>query len=107
MILTHTSPPRRLGSSILAIGMVLAALVTSDVTAASTHGADVPSGAIARLTALGFSTGEAAGLLRTTAARPASTAGAYAAQRIAMAMLYGNAKAFGGPRYRPGSSPRF
>ena len=60
-----------------------------------------PVAAVARLAALGFSPAEARRLLRSTQAEPAGPVGAYAAQRIAMAVLYGNAHASGGPRYRP------
>jgi hypothetical protein len=60
-----------------------------------------PAPAAARLTVLGFSVPEARRLLRATETAPAGPGGAYAAQRIAMAILYGNANAFGGPRYHP------
>jgi hypothetical protein len=71
---------------------------------ASTAGASTsrpPAPAVARLITLGFSAPEARRLLLTTQSAPAGPAGAYAAQRIAMAVLYGNAHAFGGPRYHP------
>jgi hypothetical protein len=60
-----------------------------------------PAPAVTRLTALGFSAPQARRLLLTMQTAPAGAAGAYAAQRIAMATLYGGAIAFGGPRYRP------
>jgi len=103
MILPHASSNRRLRTTIVATGLTLAALLTSGGPAASASTAHLPASALARLTALGFSRDEAAGLVRTTRTRPASAAGAYAAQRIAMALLYGDANAFGGPRYRRGS----
>ena len=58
-----------------------------------------PGPAVVRLTGLGFSAPEARRLLLATQTAPAGPAGAYAAQRIAMAILYGSATAFGGPRY--------
>jgi hypothetical protein len=102
VILSHASSNRRLGTTILATGLTLGALLASGGTAARGSTTHVPDRALTRLTALGFSRDEASGLLRTTRTRPASPAGAYAAQRIAMALLYGDANAFGGPRYRPG-----
>jgi hypothetical protein len=104
MTLAATSSTRRLSTTILVTGFTLAALLTSGVKATAASTGDVPAAAVARLTALGFSDDEAAGLLRATRIRPASTGGAYAAQRIAMATLYGSADAFGGPRYRRPSS---
>jgi hypothetical protein len=60
-----------------------------------------PSTAVARLTSLGFSPRDARCLLLITQTRPETQAGAIAAQRIAMAVLWGNAHAFGSAGHHP------
>jgi hypothetical protein len=86
----------------LAVGLAVAASLGIGAGAAPAHATNAqPAAAVARLAALGFSPAEARRLLRSTATEPAGPNGAYAAQRIALAVLYGNAHAFGGPRYHP------
>jgi hypothetical protein len=86
----------------LVVGLSCAASPSIATGTARTHITTAPPvAAAARLAALGFSPAEAGRLLRSTETEPAGPAGAYAAQRIAMAVLYGNAHAFGGPRYHP------
>jgi hypothetical protein len=84
----------------LAVGLAIAASVPLGAGTAPAYATNAaPKAAVARLDALGFSPKEARRLLRRTETDPVGPAGAYAAQRIAMAVLYGNAHAFGGPRY--------
>jgi len=86
----------------LAVGLAVAAspgIATGPARADVTNAP--PAAAVARLAALGFSPAEAGRLLRSTETEPAGPAGVYAARRIAMAVLYGNGHAFGGPRYHP------
>jgi hypothetical protein len=84
----------------LAVSIAGAASLGLGVSTGSATVTRPPAPAVARLTTLGFSAPEARRLLLATQTAPAGPAGAYAAQRIAMATLYGSANAFGGPRYR-------
>jgi hypothetical protein len=93
------------GRTVLLVALACAAFLGSSEAKAQAHGSSHASAAaVARLTSLGFSTREARRLLLSTQTHPSTAAGAYAAQRIAMAVLYGNADAFGGPRYHPASN---
>jgi hypothetical protein len=93
------------GRTVLVVALAYAAFLGSSEGKAQAHGTShAPAAAVARLTGLGFSTRDARRLLLSTQTHPRTAAGAYAAQRIAMAVLYGNADAFGGPRYRPASN---
>jgi len=85
----------------LALTIVAAAWLGPGTSTAGASMRTPPGPAVGRLTSLGFSAPEARRLLLATQTAPAGSAGAYAAQRIAMAILYGSATAFGGPRYHP------
>ena len=90
------------GRMILFVSLAFAAVVGPSAGKAEAHSTShAPAAAVARLTSLGFSAREARRLLLSTQTQPSTAAGAYAAQRIAMAVLYGTADAFGGPRYHP------
>jgi hypothetical protein len=94
----HSAPFR----TILVVSLVVAAWSgTGGALAHAQRAGRPPASAVTRLTSLGFSPGEARCLLRVTAARPGTGAGAYAAQRIAMAVLFGNAHACGSPGHHP------
>jgi hypothetical protein len=90
--------PRRMA---LAFAVVAASWMGPGTSAAPASIGGPPRPAVARLTALGFSAPSARRLLLAAETAPAGPAGAYAAQRIAMAVLYGSADAFGGRRYHP------
>ena len=93
------------GRTVLLVALAYAAFLGPSMGTAQAHGTShAPAAAVARLTSLGFSTRDARRLLLSTQTHPSSAAGAYAAQRIAMAVLYGNADAFGGPRDHPASN---
>jgi hypothetical protein len=93
------------GHTVLLVALASAAFLGPSAGKAQAHWTShAPAAAVTRLTSLGFSTRDARRLLLSTETHPSTAAGAYAAQRIAMAVLYGNADAFGGPRYRPASN---
>jgi len=98
----HSAPYR----TVLLISLAAAAWFgTSGVDARAQRSNQPPTAALTRLTSLGFSRAEARCLLITTQTRPGTVAGAYSAQRIAMAVLYGDAHAFGSPGHHPARRP--
>ena len=107
MIRPHATQPA-FGRIVLLVSLAFAAFLggPSGVKAQAHSTIHAPATAVARLTSLGFSAREARSLLLSTQTQPGTAAGAYAAQRVAMAVLYGNAHAFGGPRYHPAPDPQ-
>ena len=95
---THSA----LGRIVVLVSLVFAAFLSPSGGKAQAQGTShAPAAAVARLTTLGLSARDARHLLLSTQTQRSTAAGAYAAQRIAMAVLYGTADAFGGPRYHP------
>jgi hypothetical protein len=96
------TPNSALGAVMLTVALAVPAFLCPGASTAQARSMSrSPAVALARLTDLGFSPREAKRLLVNTQTHPGTPAGAYAAQRIAMAVLYGTADAFGGPRYHP------
>jgi len=92
--------------TLVAILMAVAWWGMTGMNAQAREQGQPPRTAVVRLTSLGFSPRDARCLLRITQTRPGTQAGAIGAQRVAMAVLWGNAHAFGsvGHHPRPDSS---
>jgi hypothetical protein len=100
-VIRFRTPHPALGPTTLTVAFAVAAFLCPGASTAQARSmSHPPAAAVARLTDLGFSPRQARRLLLSTQTHPGTLAGAYAAQRIAMAVLYGTADAFGGPRYR-------